>query len=79
MQSSLVFHRMPSSCARGATASGGVTFVPAASLMIPTEHLLCSGIDLGSCKPPDINKMCSAQVDPDKLLDGLCVVTAREE
>ena len=29
------FHRMSSPCARGATASGGVTFMRAASFLIP--------------------------------------------
>ena len=33
MPSSFGFHRMSSSCARGATASGGVTFMRAASYM----------------------------------------------
>ena len=36
MPSSFGFHRMSSSCARGAAASGGVTFMRAASLFMPS-------------------------------------------
>ena len=49
MPSSFGFHRMPSSCARGATASGGVTFMRAFSSLIPTEYLYLIHRLLSAC------------------------------
>ena len=64
MPSSFGFHRMSSSCARGATASGGVTFMRAASFLMPsTCFIACL---LFACTNFHVSyKVCSA-LDPDK-------------